>query len=51
MKNNNKQRTNIANFIRQLNERDFSRANHTLQSILHEKIKNRIALVAKKPLF
>jgi hypothetical protein len=51
MKNNNKHRTNIANFIRQLNERDFSRANNTLKSILHEKIKTRIALVAKKPLF
>jgi hypothetical protein len=51
MKNNNTHRRNIANFIRQLNERDFSKANNTLQNILHEKIKQRITLVAKRPLF
>lgn len=51
MKNNKTHRRNIAAFIRQLNERDFSKANTTLKSLLHEKIKQRIALAAKKPLF
>jgi len=51
MKNNNTQRKNIVNFIKHLNERDFSTANKSLKQVLHDKIKQRIALVAKKPLF
>ena len=49
--NKRKNRQNIINFIRHLNEKDFAKANQSLQSVLHEKIKSRIATVAKKPLF
>jgi|DEB0MinimDraft_4_1074332.scaffolds.fasta_scaffold146087_2 hypothetical protein len=51
MKNTNPERKPILNFIKQLNERDFSKANNSLKQVLHNKIKQRIALVAKKPLF
>tara|TARA_R110001606_G_scaffold397575_2_gene574470 strand:- start:234 stop:389 length:156 start_codon:yes stop_codon:yes gene_type:complete len=51
MKKNTFERKNIINFIKHLNERNFSKANKSLENVLHEKIKSRIAIVAKKPLF
>lgn len=51
MKNLKKERKSILNFIKQLNEQDFASANNSLKKVLHEKIKQRIAIVAKKPLF
>lgn len=51
MKHSKIQRKQIISFIKQLNERNFSQANQSLERVLHEKIKQRISRVAKKPLF
>ena len=46
-----KARTNITNFIKHLNEKNYSEANKYLQATLHEKIKDRISKSLKGPLF
>ena len=51
MKHNNPERKSILSFIKQLNEQDYAKANNSLKSILHNKIKQKIATVAKNPLF
>lgn len=51
MKQRNIQRKQIVTFIKQLSERNFAGANKSLEGVLHDKIKQRISKVAKKPLF
>lgn len=47
----NKERKHIINFIKTLQEKNFSDANKNLEKIIHEKIKKKIAIAAQKPLF
>lgn len=51
MSSNNSERTHIIKFIKNLNEKDFSKANKSLEQVIQEKIKKRIAIAAQKPLF
>lgn len=51
MRHSNIQRKQIITFIKQLSENNFAGANASLEKVLHDKIKQRISKVAKKPLF
>lgn len=51
MKPSNTERKHITTFIKQLGKQDYSAANKSLQQVIHEKIRKKIATVAKKPLF
>lgn len=51
MSSNNNERKQILTFIKRLNEKDYSNANKSLEKIIQEKIKKRIAIAAHKPLF
>lgn len=51
MSSKNRERKYIVNFIKTLQEKNFSVANKNLEKIIHEKIKNKITIVAQKPLF
>ena len=51
MKPSNLEKKHITSFIKQLGKQDYAGANKSLEKVIHEKIRKKIALAAKKPLF
>ncbi len=48
---NNSQRQSIANFIKDLNEKNYAQANKYLEQAIHAKLKDKISQTKSQPIF